>query len=137
MLHAIIANKWTHIIAIPLFLLFIGVLARRLGRRDGDTSPRLNDLAVGTSILLMAFSALITDFRNVDTPEASTNQLLILIGVMFSTFISIDHDRYKSWERDCEGLPTNKKKLWNGIVLPNLASLLIFVCYQAYKSGVL
>ena len=40
-------------IAIPIAFLLIGVYAKRLGRRDGDDAPRLNDWAVATSILLL------------------------------------------------------------------------------------
>jgi hypothetical protein len=46
---------------IPLGLMIVGVFARRLGRRDGDNSPRRNDWAVGTTMLLMLLGTVVAD----------------------------------------------------------------------------
>lgn len=137
MLNSILSSQCFQIAGIPLFLLFIGVLARRLGRRDGDDSPRLNDWAVGTSVLLMAFSAAINDFRNISqtNQNALVNHLEFLVAMIFCVYLSIDHDRYRSWVRDNNGMPTKKKRLWNGIVFHNLGCIFVFGVYQAYKTG--
>ena len=113
------------------------MIARRLGRRDGDDSCQLNDWAVGTSVLLMAFSVILSDLRNINNLSNIADHLTYVIGILCVIFLSIDHDRYRSWERDTKGLPINKKKIWLGIVFPNLACVSVFGIYQAYKVGVL
>jgi hypothetical protein len=125
-----ISSIYFQILFIPLFLLLIGVIAKRLGRRDGDDSCQLNDFAVGTSVLLMTFSIMLADFRNIN----DLNELVIILSLVF---ISIDHDRNRTWERNSEGLPINKKRIWVGIIFPNIVCASIFGIYQAYKVGVL
>jgi hypothetical protein len=49
----IVASAGFQVAAVPLVLMLVGVFAKRLGRRDGDESPRRNDWAVGTTVLLM------------------------------------------------------------------------------------
>jgi len=109
----------------------IGVYARRLGRRDNDPSPRRDDWAVNTTILLMALGAAFADLR----AGASIIAVRIawVLGILFAVFVSINHDRFESWERDEKGLPLHKKRLFFGIVLPDLCSLVIFGLFQALK----
>jgi hypothetical protein len=115
---------------IPLLLMLVGVFARRLGRRDGDNSPRRNDWAVGTTVLLMLLGTVVADFRT----AADVSYLLMwLVGVLATAFLSLDHDRYKSWERDSQGLPTAVKRLWVGVVFQNVLCLIVFGTYQAWK----
>jgi hypothetical protein len=137
MLNHIISSRVFNIAGIPILLLFIGVFARRLGRRDGDDSPRLNDWAVGTPILLMVFSTILSDLRNITNPNDIPDHLMIFIGIMFTAFMSIDHDRYRPWKRDNNGFPLKEKNLFHGIILPNFVCVSVFGLYQAYKIGAL
>ncbi len=57
----IISSPAFHIIGVPIIFIFIGTYANRLGRRDGDNSPMLNDWAVGTTIILTALGAIASD----------------------------------------------------------------------------
>ena len=129
-----VSSPFFQVAVIPLVLMLIGVYAKRLGRRDGDESPRRNDWAVGTTILLMVLGTVLGDMR---TAQAPIKELSWLIGVLVTAFISLDHDRFRSWERNSEGLPDKSKKVWVGIVFPDVACLAIFGLYQAQKVGAL
>jgi hypothetical protein len=117
---------------VPLLLMVIGMEARRLGRRDGDDSPRRNDWAVGTTLLLMLLGTVLGDLR---TAQGSTGDLLMwLIGVLCMAFVSVEHDRFKSWVRDAAGIPTREKRLWMGVAGPTFLSFVVFVAYQYWKT---
>src|SRR5215469_2604731 len=88
--------QWFHIFAVPFVLVGLGILARRLGRRDGDNAPQLNDLAAGTSVLLMSFGAVAADLRSLHDAAGLAALLGWLLSFVFVTFLSIDHDRYRS-----------------------------------------
>lgn len=128
----LLGNAWVQVTLVPLLLLLVGVFARRLGRRDGDKSPRGNDWAVGTTLLLMVLGTILGDIR---APNASvTVSLMWLIGVLCTAFLSLDHDRYRSWKRDAAtGVPTEEKRIWVGIIFPDILCLCVFGFYQAQK----
>ncbi len=121
----VVASAWFQVAVVPLMLMMVGVFAKRLGRRDGDNSPRSNDWAVGTTILLMLLGTVLGDLR---TAQGRTSELLAwLIGVLFTAFLSLDHDRFRSWKRNDKGLPQKEKRLFVGVVLPDLLVLGSFV----------
>jgi len=131
----VFANPWFQVVAVPVILMFVGVLARRLGRRDGDDSPGMNDLAVGSTLLLMALGTILGDLRET---QASISELpWWLIGVLLATFLSLDHDRFRSWERNTEGLPTKNKRIFIGIIVPDVLCFVVFASYQAHKVNIL
>lgn len=130
------SNPWTQVAAIPFFLMVIGVMARRLGRADRDSSPRRNDLAVGTTLLLMSLGTILGDIHG-STPETLPKLLIWLVGVLAAAWISVDHDRSNSWVRNEEGLPTNQKRIFLGIILPDVVCFTVFAAYQAYKVDLL
>ncbi|HEY3138589.1 MAG TPA: hypothetical protein VGL29_21370, partial [Blastocatellia bacterium] len=86
----ILASWWVQIGGIPLLLMLVGVFAKRLGRRDGDDSPRINDWAVGTTILLMVLGAALVDLRNVGGASDLGGRLGWLVGILLTVFVSID-----------------------------------------------
>ena len=129
----IFKSAWFQVAGLPLIFLLIGVYARRLGRRDGDDTPRRNDWAVATSILLMTFGTVASDLRNAKTGEEVAALLGWLIGLLIMLFISMDYDRHLAWERDESGLPKQGKRLFVGILIPDSVSLLIFAIYQYRK----
>lgn len=121
-------------IIIPFIFIAIGILSVRLGRKDGDKSPMKNTLCVGTSVMLMCLSVIISDGisqlkSQSISPSGSYWAFLIILILLI--FWSIDNDRYDSWERDDDGRPTDGKKLWRGILAPNILAILIFVGYQS------
>jgi len=61
------------------------------------------------------------------------NDLGWLVGILLCVFLSIDHDRFRSWERDSRGLPTETKRMFVGVILPDLLALALFTFYQAQK----
>jgi hypothetical protein len=125
-----LVSAWVQVGGIPVMLLIVGVVARRLGRRDGDPSPRANDWAVGTTLLLMVLGTIVGDLR---TQTKILELLGWLIGVLFTIFLSIDHDRYRSWVRDANGIPTTDKRLFWGVIAPDVLCLVVFAAYQAWK----
>lgn len=126
---------WFQNFVVPILFLVVGVLANRLGRKDGDSSPPLNLCAAGTSILLMSLAATFTDLGRVSTQD--TTILIWILVFMVMLFISIDFDRYGSWERDNEGYPTNRKHFMKGIVAPNIIGISLFIGYRFVVSGAL
>lgn len=128
--HEIIAHPLFQIFGIPAIFLLIGVFAKQLGRRDGDVSPHRNDWAVATTVLLMTLGVIAADLRT--TTTSTTDLTAWLVGVLLFTLISIHHDRYRSWER-AAGAVTDKKKMFIGIVLPDLFAILVFSAYQYDK----
>jgi hypothetical protein len=127
----VLASPWFHVVAVPLCLMLVGVLARRLGRRDGDPSPRLNDWSVGTLILLTALGKVAGDFGGAHDPLET---FAWFVGILVFLFFSINHDRYNSWARDAAGVPTNEKRLVIGILIPDVATLVVFAAYQFMKT---
>ncbi len=106
----IVASAWFQVAVVPLVLTMVGVFAKRLGRRDGDDSPRSNDWAVGTTVLLMLLGTVLGDIR---TAQAHVSELLAwLLGLLFTAFLSLDHDRFRSWKRDQQGLPLKEKRIF-------------------------
>jgi hypothetical protein len=127
----IVASAWFQVAVVPIVLMMVGVFAKRLGRRDGDDSPGRNDWAVGTTVLLMVLGTVLGDIR---TAQSQMPELLAwLIGLLFTAFLSLDHDRFRSWERDDQGLPLNSKRLFVGVILPDVLCLAVFGLYQARK----
>lgn len=114
---------------IPIAFIVIGILAARLGRRDGDTSPLGNTYAVGTSVAIMCLSTAIVECFKAPSGSRETFLYWILIFSLF-TWWSTDRDRYSSWERDQNGEPTDKKDTTQGIVVPNIVAIVLFVTYQ-------
>ncbi len=131
---AFATSFWFQVVGIPIVLMLIGVLATGLGRRDGDDSPRLNDWAVGTTLLLMVLGTILGD---IGTAKAQLPVLVVwLIGVLFTVFLSLTYDRYYSWERDqTTGRPGNRKRLLVGVIVPDILCLLIFGMFQVQKVG--
>ena len=118
---------------VPLAFLIVGVLARRLGRRDGDDTPRRNDWAAATTVLLMSMGKVAGDLLEAASKRADTLDIVWwLLGLLFATFISVDRDRYASWVL-AGTQPTRLKRIWGGIVFPDMVAVLLFSAYQYIK----
>ena len=121
-------------ITLPRFLAAVlpvplSAYARRLGRRDGDSSPGRNEAAVSTGVLLMIVGALLKD--GAIGQYVPYNWLLGSLGLLF---VSIDHDRRNSWVWNTEGKATETKAWWRGIIIPDLVALLVFLVYLISES---
>ena len=113
---------------VPLVFVVIGVLASRLGRRDNDSSPMRNHFAVATSVILMSLATAISDLG---LGGALDSYILVwILGYLVLLWISVDFDRFSSWERDESGLPTDRKNLWKGIIGPNTVAVGAFFLYR-------
>ncbi|HLH48995.1 MAG TPA: hypothetical protein VKV96_06620 [Roseiarcus sp.] len=131
---AVVGSTWFQVGVIPLALMIVGVFANQLGRRDGDDSPRRNDWAVNTTLLLMVLGTILGDLGEKQQQVGELLNLLgWLIGVLVAAFASLSYDRYGSWERDQAGLPLKSKRWWGGIIGPDIAALIIFAAFQAHK----
>lgn len=116
-------------IIVPVLFVGIGIITNRLGRKDGDQNPIKNLWAVGTSILLMSLVATISDLGRISAPDL--NILVWVVVFLFTLLVSLDFDRYGSWERDRDGNITAKKHLVKGIIAPNLIGISLFIAYRA------
>jgi hypothetical protein len=143
-LFSLSANEWLQILLLPLSFAAVGVLAKKLGRRDGDDSPHINDWAIGTSVVLMTFGKIMADL--IDSRGNPVPPTLVgisseihweLLGIILVIFIFLNHDRFTSWVKNAEGKPDKWKRRFVGVIFPDLVSILIFACYQARKVGIL
>ena len=127
-----LATDWGKLLVVPLAFLLINVFVRRLGRRDGDKSPRRNDWAVATSVLMMVIATIVRDIQNTQIdPSGGLTWIVVLLA---SVFVSTDHDRHRSWiHNPTTGTVTEHKRLWVGIVLPDIVSIVVFVGYLYLK----
>lgn len=119
-------------IIIPLVFVLIGINANRLGRRDGDDAPKINDFAVGTTVFLTMLGTISSDFYTVQEGNLQLIAGWLPANICF-LFISIDNDRNNSWKKDQQGLPTEHKHIIRGVIIPLLISLIIFGYYQYTK----
>lgn len=115
---------------VPSALLIVGVLCRRLGRRDGDEPPGRNDWAVATAIFLMLLATVVRDIQAGKIPP--DYEMPLVIGTFVCALASTDYDRRVSWIRDANGKPTDRKRMLVGILLPDGLSLALFAFYQLY-----
>ena len=81
----------------------------------------------------MLFGIILADLR---LAGARVTELsLSLAGVLMTILLSINNDRYSSWNWSSgvvNGAPTKKHWLW-GVILPDAAALAVFALYQARK----
>ncbi|ELM0341309.1 hypothetical protein Q3051_004373, partial [Vibrio vulnificus] len=103
---------------IPLAFVAVGVFANRLGRQDGDSTPKKNYYAVGTTVFVMSLATILAEVKITSSGSIEGSFGWISIYLL-CVLVSIDIDRYSSWKRCPQGLPTNEKHVWRGIVLPN------------------
>jgi hypothetical protein len=133
------SDQWLQIIVLPIVFVAVGIIAKKLGRRDGDDSPHRNDWAVGTAVILMTFGKIAADLVDIPKGETTAPSQIFwwLFGLFLALFFFINHDRFASWEKDANGLVTKRKRLILGVIIPDSLSLVIFASYQAWKAGVL
>jgi hypothetical protein len=122
-------------IGVPLVFVGLSVAAKRLGRQDWDAGPMINLFAVSTSTVLMSLATAISDlgrvFAGAYSSTASSEYILFWIVIFLALLlVSIDFDRYGSWDRDAEGKPTGKKRLGKGVLGPNAVVVVAFVAYR-------
>lgn len=123
---------WTNItlnIATPLVFIGVGIYANRLGRKDGDDTPGINFFAVGSSVLIMSLATILADIHINVAGNLEGNFGWIIFYMLF-IFVSVDVDRYSSWERCEQGNPTNKKHWMRGVVVPNTLGVIAFCLYR-------
>jgi hypothetical protein len=109
-----------------------GVLTKLAGRRENDSAPKINEFAISTSISLMTLSKIFTDlFTN--GPPSHTFLLAAAIGILAPLFFAV-MDRYVSWDAPPGGQPT--KKIWLGIVIPNIMAVSVLVLYYWLRFSV-
>lgn len=113
----------------PLIFVGVGVYANRLGCKDGDDTPKINYFAVGTSVFIMSLATILADVHLNTDGKIEGNFGWIAIYMLF-IFISIDVDRYSSWERCEQGLPTNKKHWFRGVIVPDVLGVSAFVLHR-------
>lgn len=117
-------------IGVPLIFLLLGTLSKWLGRREGDTAPHRNELAVGTSVFVMTTGKIASDLC---APKAHVATLLAWALLTFiCIFASAGVDRHLSWVPNATGA-SNRKRWLLGILLPDVVALSVFWAYQYMK----
>ncbi|MEW8436622.1 MAG: hypothetical protein AB2689_00550 [Candidatus Thiodiazotropha taylori] len=116
-------------IGIPLSFVVVGAFAARLGRKDGDGTPAINHFAVGTTVLSMSLATILSDITINSAGNLEGNFIWATFYLLF-IFVSIDIDRFSSWQRDEQGIPTNRKHVVRGIVIPNSFGVIAFCVYR-------
>ena len=114
---------------VPIVFVVTGILAKGLGLRDGDSSPKRNLCAIATSVFLMSFGTILTDMRKADPPQIP-DHISWAVVILVLLFASVQVDRYVSWVRDANGRPTDCKHMFWGIFLPDVVSIFIFALYR-------
>jgi hypothetical protein len=135
-----VRELWFQAIVPPLIFLVMGVFANKLGRKDGDDSPRRNDWAVSTTVLLMTFGKVTADLLTRATASESQGRgvggtVVWMLGIIAAVFISMEHDRYRSWVKDSDGKLGKEKRVVVGILVPDIVSIIIFGAYQMWSVG--
>jgi hypothetical protein len=128
------ANAAVQLLGYPLMLTLVGMYTRRLGRRDGDASPRRNDWAIGTTLLFMTLGVVVSDIRVAPMEADVSPGIGWLLTVLLALLASVDIDRTHSWVRDTGNRMTDTKRLGIGIVGPNIVALGIYCGYQVSKT---
>lgn len=118
---------------VPTFFIGIAIYANILGKRDDNATPFINELAVGTSVLLSALGAMMSDAVSDRYPE----QIIWSTIAIFFLFMSIHNDRFTSWKRNKDGTPSDVKHCFFGVFAPVVISFILFSLYQLTKDGFL
>jgi hypothetical protein len=125
---SLLASPGLRIVGIPVAFVLVGAYARRLARRDNDSSPWWESWAVGTSTLLMTIGTIVADLQR---KGAKADELVVwLVGVLLIVFASVDHDRFRSWKTE-DGVAMRRPIV--GVLIPDLLSMATFMAYQAGK----
>ena len=88
-------------------------------------------LRLAQNVNLMSLGAVASDLRSQTNASDIVGLMAWLLAFVFVTFLSIDHDRFRSWDRAADGTLKETKRTWMGVVVPNLISILMFAAYQA------
>jgi hypothetical protein len=125
-------GKLFAVLLVPLGFACVGMLAKLLSRPDGTPSPIRDDFAVGISMMLMTFSTIVADLLSAARALAppALSSVVWLVGVVILLFALLSFERYFFWEVAPGG---KRRRLLVGIVLPDAATLAIFIAYQATK----
>ena len=126
------ANAAVQLLGYPVMLTLVGMYTRRLGRREGDPTPRRNDWAIGTTLLFMTFGIVVSDIRLAGAGTDPSPPLGWLLVLVLALLMSVDVDREHSWQRN-GGEMTGTKGLLVGIVLPDTFALVVYTVYQVQK----
>jgi hypothetical protein len=110
-----------------LALIFVGtgIGAKFASRRDRDPSPKINDLSVSTTICLMTLSKIASD-----TFSAAHNVNVAWSIGLGALLWSIVWDRFFSW---IVGSRPPKKKLWLGIIIPDIVAVGALFLYFVFR----
>ncbi len=135
------------VLLIPLLFVGIGVCARLLGRYDGNPSPKRENFAVATPMLLMTFSTIVADLVQLANNASAPGSGLIptvtwLVAVFFLLFAYLTFERYLCFTvedtstntgTNANMAPRTVRRPIVGILVPDLVSLGVFIAYQATK----
>lgn len=122
-----VTSRPFYYLGVPLVFVILGILAKWLGRRDHETALHRNELAVGTSVFVMTTGKVFSDLCG-PNPHVAT-LFLWAFCLLVCVYGSSGVDRHLSWVR-IDGVVTNEKHWWYGIILPDFVALSIFVVYQ-------
>jgi len=83
----------------------------------------------------MSLGTAISDIAKLESDKDGSNILAWIIIFFVLVMVSLNVDRYRSWEIDDSGTRTNTKRMWVGVIIPNVCSLLVYMAYSLAVTG--
>ena len=115
----------------PIIFLLISTYANRLSRKQDDRREGANDWAVATNLLIITLGII---FADAISEQIADYFFVVWFVIIFClVLLSIDYDRHFSWNRDKQKRPLKNKRLYRGIIFPDLLSIFIHWIYQISK----
>jgi hypothetical protein len=137
-------SDYTEPLALALIFIGSGLAAKFLSRRDNDPAPKVNEWALSTTICLMTLGKIASDYfvpnagaassdaaAGTASSTASHNPNLGWAIGLAALLWSIFWDRYASW---IAGSNPGKKKLWIGVIIPDIVAVGALFLYFVYRS---
>jgi hypothetical protein len=113
-----------------IFVVF-GFLAKILGKRE---PPKIEDFGLSTTISLMTLGKIWTDVYSSMVASSAISEPMFFEAIIGcgAPFMFAAAHRFCSWRVMPDG--TSKKRLWWGVIIPDVLAILILLTYFRLRS---